>query len=202
MDLAWDEDEVVLLSFAFKSSAKIPKMHIFNEHFRPVRNCVLKLKEHPRTLAILRRNIAAIGYTFIGTIEFWNTQTLSCLYVLRAHSASINTIHFSQDATQMFSVSENRSIKIWNLQKIQQIQDSQTGSQGQLEVSEVSKVKETRDLFVELANHEEFAVNVHQLEVLASGQDVILSFAEKSPIIVNLAKNLERKVFENPQNSG
>lgn len=196
VDLAWNDDEVILLEFAFKTSAKIAKIHVFNKYFRPSRSCVLRKKEHPRSLAMLRRDVAAVGYTFIGTIEFWNTKTFSCLYVLRAHSASINTIMFSDDSTQMFSVSENRAIKIWDLQKIRQIAETpaeDTGSQ---------EVKDASDVLQQLANHEEFATNVHQVKVLASGDEVLLSFAKKAPVVVNLAKNLERKIFESPHDSG
>ena len=123
VDLTWNKDEVVLLAFEFKSSAKVARLHVFNENFRPIKSCVLRTKENPRTLNILRPNLATVGYTFIGIVEFWDIQAICCLYVLRAHSASINTVLFNENSTQMYTASENRAIKVWNLEKIPQISE-------------------------------------------------------------------------------
>ena len=193
MDLAWNKDEVVLLAFEFKSSAKVARLHVFNENFRPTKSCVLRTKENPRTLNILRPNLATVGYTFIGIVEFWDVQTLSCLYVLRAHSASINTVLFNENSTQMYTASENRAIKVWNLEKIPQISEKSG-----YDVT----TSETRDVFRQLTNHEAFATKVQQLKVMASGNEVMMSYSDKPPTILNLAKNLERKSLESSSDSG
>ena len=114
-DICWNGDEILAVTYMHKS--KKSSMVYYDSDCKKVKEHLLR-KAHPRILRMLPDSaLAAIGYTYLGLVEFWNTLTSSCVYSIKAHSASVNAIIFSPDGHTMYSASENKAVKVWNIRK-------------------------------------------------------------------------------------
>lgn len=163
----------------------------------------LPRKVHPRVVRMLpNTELVAVGYTFVGVVEFWNQNTFSCVYTLKAHSASVNTIIFSADSRSMYSASENRAVKVWDLSKaLAQYLPTHTDA-----VSSTSSLapqpEEDLSIYRLLKEHETHFTEVEHMLVLKGGTRILTAHGNQSPVIVNLERGGEKQPLEETGDSG
>ena len=197
--MCWYEDGIIAVTFIHKS--KKASMIYYDSDYKKLKEHLLR-KAHPRILRMLPGSeLATVGYTYLGLIEFWNTHTSSCVYSIKAHSASVNELIFSRQGHTMYTSSENRAVKVWNIRKALEKHLPLPPASAASSDEFAPDSSEQLSIFKVLKDHETYATEVEEMLVLKGGKHLLTSYLDKPPVLWNLEKLEEKKLFQASDNT-